>query len=68
MANGGHATLFQPFYTRVQFVPSVHGEGDEDPSWVFDDGTFEKMGALMYDKSSCLLGFYDKLSEIYLYH
>ncbi len=44
---------------------------EEDPSWVFDDGSFEKMGALMHSNSARLLGFYDEmsafLSQINLY-
>ena len=35
---------------------------DEDPSWVFDDATFEKTGALIHENSGRLLGIYDELS------
>lgn len=38
------------------------GVNDDDPSWTFDDASFEKMGALMSENSSRLLGFYDELS------
>ena len=31
-------------------------------SWIFDDASFEKMGALMHENGSRLLGFYDELS------
>ena len=58
----GKSTLFRHVYTLMRSVRTKCGEGDEDPSWVFDDGTLEKMGALMYDNSSRLLGFYDELS------
>ena len=58
----GKSTLFRHIYTLMRSVRAQCGEGDEDPSWVFDDATFEKMGALMYDNSSRLLGFYDELS------
>jgi len=40
----------------------ICGVCDEEPTWVFDDATFEKMGALMSENSSRLLGFYDEMS------
>ena len=33
-----------------------------DPTWVVNDGSFEKMGALTNENASRLLGFYDELS------
>ena len=35
------------------------GVTDEEPTWVFDDATFEKM---MRENSCRLLGFYDEMS------
>ena len=58
----GKSTLFRHVYSLMRSVRALCGEGDTDPSWVFDDATFEKMGALMYENSSRLLGFYDELS------
>ena len=34
----------------------------ENPSWLLDDQSFEKMGALMQDNNFKLLGLYDELS------
>ena len=34
----------------------------EDPTWILDDASFEKMGALMHSNASRLLGLYDELS------
>ena len=36
---------------------------ERDPSWLLQDATFEKMGALMSDNSGRLLGIYDELSS-----
>jgi len=41
---------------------TLAGITNDDPSWIMDDATFEKMGALMQENSSRLLGFYDELS------
>ena len=35
---------------------------DNDPSWMFDDVSFKKIGALMSKNSGRLLGLYDELS------
>ena len=58
----GKSTLFRHLYSVLRSVRAMCGEGDQDPSWVFDDTTFEKMGALMNENSCRLLGFYDELS------
>ena len=34
----------------------------DDPVWLVDDATFEKMGALMSENDGRLLGLYDELS------
>ena len=55
----------------MQEIRVMCGVTDEEPTWVFDDATFEKMGALMSENSCRLLGFYDEmsafLSQINLY-
>ena len=58
----GKSTLFCHLYSILQAVCNKCDVHDTDPSWTFDDATFEKMGALMNDNSSRLLGFYDKMS------
>ena len=35
---------------------------ENDPSWCLDDQSFEKLGALMSDNHSKLLGLYDELA------
>lgn len=53
----GKSTLFQHPYTLMREVRAMCGETNEDPSWIFDDASFEKMGALMHENSSRLLAF-----------
>lgn len=56
----GKSTVFRHLYSLMRAVRASCGD-EEDPSWVFDDASFEKMGALMHENSSRLLGFYDEL-------
>ena len=58
----GKSTLFRHLYDLLQRTRTLAGITNNDPSWIMDDATFEKMGALMQENSSCLLGFYDELS------
>ena len=58
----GKSTLFRHLYCMMQEIRAICGVGDEEPTWVFDDATFEKMGALMSENSCRLLGFYDEMS------
>ena len=58
----GKSTLFQHLYSMMQEIRVMCGVTDEEPTWVFDDATFEKMGALMNENSCRLLGFYDEMS------
>ena len=68
----GKSTLFQHLYSMMQEIRVMCGVTDEEPTWVFDGATFEKMGALMNENSCRLLGFYDEMSafltQINLYH
>lgn len=58
----GKSTLFRHLYDLLQRTRTLAGITNDDPSWIMDDATFEKMGALMQENSSRLLGFYDELS------
>ena len=58
----GKSTLFRHLYTLLMEVQQSAGIPSDDPAWILDDTTFEKMGALMCDNSSRILGFYDELS------
>ena len=58
----GKSTLFRHLYSLIRDMRTMCGVTDNDPSWVFDDATFEKMGALMKENSCRLLGFYDEFS------
>lgn len=58
----GKSTPFRHLYSLIQEKRTACGVSDDDPSWVFDDATFEKMGALMNNNSGRLLGFYDEMS------
>ena len=59
---GGKSTLFRHIYKLIERICSELHLKDNDPSWVFEDASFEKMGALIKENSCRLLGFYDKLS------
>ena len=39
------------------------GLNEDDPSWLLEEATFEKMGAMMAENHSKLLGLYDELSS-----
>ena len=58
----GKSTLFGHIYNILSNVQTKCTQSEDDPSWIFDDGSFEKMGALMHLNLSRLLGFYDELS------
>ena len=63
------STLFKHLMELLQKIQQACGVTEDDPSWIFDHASFEKMGAL----NSCrLFGFYDELtsflSQINLYH
>jgi len=63
MQSGGRkSTLFRHVYKLIEHIRSELGLKNNDPSWTFEDASFEKMGALMRENSCRLLGFYDELS------
>ena len=56
------SVLFKHISALLQEIRDKCGLSHQDPSWIFDDATFEKMGSMMYENSSRLLGIYDELS------
>ena len=58
----GKCTRFCHLYTLMRDVRAACKVTEKDPSWVFDDATFEKMSTLMHINSARLLGIYDELS------
>ena len=60
--SSGKSTLFRHLYSLLMEVRESAGVQSDDPAWIMDDATFEKMGALMCENSSRILGFYDELS------
>lgn len=56
------STLFGHMHELLEQIKKLAGVGDKDPIWKMDNATFEKMGALMRENSSRLLGIYDKFS------
>ena len=62
----GKSTLFRHLYSIVQDIRARSAISEKEPTWVLDDGTFEKMGALMNDNSCRLLGLYDEMSAFFM--
>ena len=58
----GKSTLFRHLYSLLEKVRQLCDVDEQNPAWVVDDASFEKMGALMNENSARLLGLYDKLS------
>ena len=67
----GKLTLFRHLFNLLEEVRCKCGVQEEDPTWLVDNASFEKMGALMHENSARLLGLYDELaafpSQIKLY-
>ena len=61
-SGGGKSVLCKHIYEIKEAIRSNLGLTMKDPSWVFEDGSFEKMGAMMEENSCRLLGCYDELS------
>ena len=59
----GKSTLFHHLYNILHEIRTC-GVLDEDPAWLVDDSSFEKMGALMHENSGRLLGLYDELAAV----
>ena len=61
MPTGGGMTSLWKYLE--QLAEDAHDNiGLDKPSWLLDDQSFEKMGALMHDNYSKLLGLYDELT------
>ena len=58
----GKSTLFKHLYEVLQEVRRRCGVGDNDPAWLVNDSSIEKMGAIMSENGSRLFGLYDELS------
>ena len=58
----GKSTLFRHLYSLLEKVRHLCDLDEQEPAWVVDDASFEKMGALMNENSARLLGLYDELS------
>ena len=58
----GKSTLFRHLYKLLSKVREKAKIDENEPSWLIDDATFEKMGALMSANCCRILGFYDELS------
>ena len=58
----GKPTLFRHLYSLLEKVRQLCDLDEQDPAWVVDDASFEKIGALMNENSARLLGLYDELS------
>lgn len=58
----GKSTLFRYLYNLLVRVRCLAAVPEDDPAWVLDDSSFEKMGALMDLNASRLIGLYDELS------
>ena len=43
----GKSTLFRHLYSMVKEIRTICDVKDDEPTWVFDDASFEKMGALI---------------------
>lgn len=48
----GKSTLFHHLFTVLEEVRHMCGITEDDPTWLVDNASFEKMGALMYENSA----------------
>ena len=58
----GKSPLFKYLLTILHKTRIRCGLGETDPAWQLEEATFEKMGAMMAENHSKLLGLYDELS------
>ncbi|XP_065899115.1 uncharacterized protein [Dysidea avara] len=58
----GKSTLYRHLLDVLRKVQLACQVSEGDPSWMFDDGSFEKMGCLMSENGCILIGIYDELS------
>jgi len=62
MPTGSGKTPLCGFLTNLLDKVRTCAEIDEDTPWMVDDASMEKMGAMMANNESRLLGLYDELS------
>ena len=61
MPTGSGKTSLCKYLKRL--VDKTHANiGADNPSWYLDDQSFEKMGAMMHENHSKLMGLYDELA------
>ena len=58
----GISPLFKYLLAILKTTRTRCGLSDTDPAWQLEEATFEKMGAMMAENYSKLLGLYDELS------
>lgn len=58
----GKSTHFRHLINLLEEVRCRCCVMEEEPPWLVDDTTFEKLGSLMHENSARLLGLYDKLT------
>lgn len=59
----GKSPLYKYLLSLLRKARSKLKLKETDPSWLLEEATFEKMGAMMADNHSKLLGLYDELSS-----
>ena len=62
LTGSGKSTLFRYLFKLLTEIRQKAAVSEDDPSWVLDGASFEKMGALMHMNGSRILGLYDELS------
>lgn len=58
----GKSSLFKYLLEIIRKARTNKGLNNSDPSWLLEEATFEKMGVMMSQNHSKLLGLYDELS------
>ena len=58
----GKSPLFKYLLTLLRKARDRCGLDETSPAWQLEEATFEKMGAMMAENHSKLLGLYDELS------
>ena len=58
----GKSPLYKFLLGLLRKARAKVGLNEKSPPWLLDEATFEKMGAMMAENDSKLLGLYDELS------
>lgn len=59
----GKSSLYKYLLGLLRDARAEIGLNEVDPQWLLEEATFEKMGAMMAENHSKLLGLYDELSS-----